>query len=366
MPSNPVRAWRRAQPNRVVPAGLGALALWALAGAAIAETSLRYTEPSVNRGERAEVMNWFADEVARRSSNDLKVKFFWGGALMDANNSLKGIGDGAVEMGSIVGSYTPREMQVYNVGDLPLASSDVWVGLHAMYELATTNPEVIRAFSDANVVYLSNFTTTEIQLMCKNKVVAKLEDFKGLKVRSAGFYGQVMEDLGATVLRFSGVDANRALDAGTITCNHNYLYGMRVLRDYEVAQDISRLDWGQHLAWAVVMNKPTWEKLSKPQQQALREAGAAMVDKVAEAMIKSNENAIKAMTTGIDGKVVRVHNFPPAEKVRLLEAGKKYIEEWKKKTNAAGYPADKILASYLALTEKYEKLRAANGYPWKR
>lgn len=345
---------------------LAALALYLAARPAAAETALRYTEPSVNRGERAEVMNWFADEVARRSNNDLKVKFFWGGSLMDANNSLKGIGDGAVEMGSIVGSYTPREMQVYNVGDLPVGSSDVWVGLRAMYELATTNPDVIRAFDDANVVYLSNFTTTEVQLMCKNKVISKLEDFKGVKIRSAGFYGQVMEDLGATVLRFSGVDANRALDAGTITCNHNYLYGMRVLRDYEVAQDIIRLDWGQHLAWAVVMNKSAWGRLNKAQQDALRGSGEAMVDKVAEAMIKANDTSLKAMTAGIDGKVVRVHVFPPAEKARLLEAGKKYIEEWKKKTNAAGYPADKILASYLALTEKYEKLRAANGYPWKR
>ena len=47
-------------------------------------------------------------------------------------------------------------------------------------------------------------------------------------------------------------------------------------------------------------------------------------------------------------------------------AGAPVIEDWKKKTNAAGYPADKILANYLALTDKYEKLRAANGYPWKR
>ena len=349
--------------------GLAAIAV-ATAGvhsfAANAETVLRYTEPSVNRGERAAAMNWFAADVARRTEGALKINFFWGGSLMDARSSLKGVGDRAAEMGSIVGSYTAREMLPYNVGDLPVGSSDVWVGLRAIYELATTSPDLRKAFDAANVVYLSNFTTTEVQLICKNKVIAKIEDFKGVKIRSAGFYGQVMESLGASVLRFSGTDANRALDAGTITCNHNYLYGMRILRDYEVAKDIIKLDWGQHLAWAVIVNKEVFAKLPEAQQKALREAGSAMVDKVAEEMITANDRALAAMQAGIDGHKVNVHVFPPAEKAKLLKAGERYIEDWKAKANAGGYSADRILAGYRALTEKYEAERASKNYPWKR
>lgn len=348
----------------LVAAGLAASI--AFAAAASAETVLRYTEPSVNRGERAAAMNWFAAEVAKRTNGALKINFFWGGSLMDARSSLKGVGDRAAEMGSIVGSYTAREMLPYNVGDLPVGSSDVWVGLRAMYELATTSPDLKKAFDAANVVYLSNFTTTEVQLICKNKVIAKVEDLKGVKIRSAGFYGQVLESLGASVLRFSGTEANRALDAGTITCNHNYLYGMRILRDYEAAKDIIKLDWGQHLAWAVIVNKEVFEKLSADQQKALREAGSAMVDKVAELMISANDNALAAMKAGIDGHKVNVHEFPPAEKEKLLKAGEKYFEDWRSKTNAAGYSADGILAQYRAHMAKYEAERKAKNYPWKR
>lgn len=350
------------------PQFLGALAL-ALAAAALpaqAQMTLRYTEPSVNRGERAEAMNWFADEVARRTKDEVKIRFFWGGTLADANNSLKAIGDGSADLGSIVGTYSPREMLAYTVGDLPIGSSDIWVGQRAMHELATTNADMIRSFDAANVVYISNFSTTPVQLICKNKVIAKVEDIKGIKVRATGFYGNVLEDLGATVLRFSGVDAGRAMDAGTINCNMNYLYGMRTLRDYESAQEITRLDWGQFLAWAVVVNKDTWKKMSPAQQTALREAGNVMVDKVAENMMAANENAVKAMVAGIDGKSARVHAFPAPEKAKLMQAGKKYEEDWKKKTTAAGYNADKLLGDFLALTAKYEKEREAKGYPWKR
>lgn len=345
---------------------LGVFALAAAAACAQAQTTLRYTEPSVNRGERADAMNWFADELARRTKDELKIRFFWGGTLADANNSLKVIGDGSADLGSIVGTYSPREMLAYTVGDLPIGSSDIWVGQRAMHELATTNPDLIRAFDAANVVYISNFTTTPVQLICKNRVIAKAEDIKGIKVRATGFYGNVLEDLGATVLRFSGVEAGRAMDAGTINCNMNYLYGMRTLRDYESAQDITRLDWGQFLAWAIVVNKTTWNKLTPAQQKTMREVGDAMVDKVAENMLGANDNAVKAMTAGIDGKVVRVHPFPAAEKAKLMQAGKKYEDDWKKKAVAAGYNADKLLADFLALTAKYEKERESRGYPWKR
>lgn len=337
-----------------------------VAGTATAQTTLRYTEPSVNRGERAEVINWFGSEIAKRTNDAVKVQMFWGGVLMEAKASLPGVSEGAVELGSIVGSYTPREMQAYNVGDLPIGSSDVWVGLRAMYELSTTDPDLIKTWDAQGVVYLSNFTTTEIQLICKNKVLSKIEDFKGTKIRSAGFYGQVMRDLGANVLNFSGMEANRALDTGNIECNHNYLYGMRVLRDYEVANNVIRLDWGQHLAWAVIANKAAFKKLTPAQQKVLRDVGNETVDKVAEAMITANDNAVAAMTAGIDGKKVTVHPFPAAEKAKLLKAGEKYIEEWKTKTKAAGYDPDRILKNYLALSAKYEKEKDAKGYPWKR
>lgn len=336
------------------------------AWSAQAQVNLRYTEPSVNRGERADAMNWFADEVAKRSKGELKITFFWGGTLADAATSLKTIGDGAAEMGSIVATYSPREMLPYMVGDLPIGSPDTWVAVRAMYDVATHNPDLQKAFSDANVVYLANFTTTAVQVICKNKVINKVEDIKGIKVRATGSYGQVLEDLGATVLRFSGVDAGRSMDAGTINCNMNYLYGMRALRDYENAQELNRLDWGGFNAWAVVMNKNAFNKLTPEQQKVLREAGSAMTDKVGQAMMEAGENAIKAMTAGIDGKVVKVHNLPAAERAKLIAAGKKYDDEWKKKVKAAGYNPDVLISDYLAATAKYEKERETKGYPWKR
>jgi hypothetical protein len=64
------------------------------------------------------------------------VEFHWGGSLLGGKDTLKGVGDGVADMGTVVGFFTPRELRAYNIGDLPVDNSDMWIGLRAMYDLA--------------------------------------------------------------------------------------------------------------------------------------------------------------------------------------------------------------------------------------
>ena len=52
------------------------------ASVAGAETVLIHGEAGPNRGARANALQWFADQVAERSENDLRLDIQWGGALM--------------------------------------------------------------------------------------------------------------------------------------------------------------------------------------------------------------------------------------------------------------------------------------------
>ena len=142
--------------------------------------SLRYAEFGPNRGARAAALQWFADEIGK-----LSVEFQWGGALLKARAVLKGLGDGVADMGSIIAAYNPKEMQLYGIGDLPIDNSDVWVGMRAMYELATTNPHLQKAFDAQNVVYITNYSTGPVQLVCK-KPIDSLAALKGVKLRGTG------------------------------------------------------------------------------------------------------------------------------------------------------------------------------------
>ena len=344
-----------------------AVALTAVVGAqgfAEAET-LRYAEFGPNRGARAAALQWFAEEIDRRSGGELDVEFQWGGALLKPRAVLKGVGDGVADLGSIIAAYNPKEMQLYGIGDLPIDNSDVWVGMRAMYELATTNPHLQKAFDDHDVVYVTNYSTGPVQLVCKEPIesVAALD---GIKLRGTGPYAKTFADLGASVQRLPQPEVYQALDSGLLDCNQNYFYSIKAYRQYEVAPYVMELDWGQNMGFGIVMGKDAFARLSPEEQQAVRDAGSAFIDHFAKAIVDANANDKAAMEAGVDGKKTTIVTFPADQKQALLDAGNTYVSGWIEAATAGGAPGQDIMNDYRRLIAKYTKERDAKGYPWTR
>ena len=128
--------------------------------------TLLFVDFGANRGPRAAALQWFADELRRRSNGSLEIRFHWGGSLLGANAMLQGVADGVADLGSITAFTWPRSLRAYNIGDLPVDNADIWVGMRGMYELATTHPELTAEFERAGVAYVTNYSTGPIQLIC--------------------------------------------------------------------------------------------------------------------------------------------------------------------------------------------------------
>lgn len=355
--------WRR---NCIWLLAVAALTVGLTSGPSWSQTkTLRYAEFGPNRGARAAALKWLADELGKRSGGTLAVEFHWGGALLKARGVLKGIGDGVADMGSIIAAYTPKEMQLYGIGDLPIDNSDVWVGMRAIYDLATGNAELAKAFDARGVVYVTNYSTGPVQLICK-KPVRTLADLRGVKLRGTGPYGKTFADLGAIVQRMPQPKVYQALDSGLLDCNQNYFYSIKAYRQYEVAQYVTELDWGQNMGFGIVMNKATFNGLSDDQKRAVREAGSAFIDYFARGIVTANARDRQAMVDGIEGKAITLLSLSAEEKSKLLAAGQKYVNKWVETAKKNGSPGDAILADYRRLIAKYAKERDAMGYPWTR
>ena len=136
--------------SRLTAVALSAVLVFALAGEALAKT-LRYAEFGPNRGTRAEALEWFAEEVKKRSNGSLEIEFHWGKSLLDTKAALQGIRDGVADMGSVIGFFSPKVLRGYNIGDLPVDNSDVWVGMRALYALANEHPALLAEFDKAGV-----------------------------------------------------------------------------------------------------------------------------------------------------------------------------------------------------------------------
>ena len=334
-----------------------------VAGDALAKT-LRYAEFGPNRGTRAAALKWMADEIKSRSGGSLELEIHWGKALLGTKAVLKGVGDGVADMGSVIGFFTPKKLRGYNIGDLPVANSDEWVGMRALYDFASTDKTVTEEFSKTGVVYVTNYTTGPIQLIC-TKPMNNLADLKGTKLRGSGPYGKTFTDLGASVQRMSQGKVYQALDSGLVTCNQNYYYSMKAYKQYEVAQHVLELDWGQNMAFGIIMNKGVFGGLSADHKAVIKSVGSDFIDHLAQLMIDGKNKDKAAMVSGIDGKAIKVIRLSDAERAALQKAGAKYIASWVSAADKDGLNGKAMLGSYEALIAKYASVKQSKGYPWK-
>ncbi|MBR9849740.1 MAG: C4-dicarboxylate TRAP transporter substrate-binding protein [Heliomarina sp.] len=319
---------------------------------ASAETVLRFSDYGPNRGTRAEALEWFAAELDKRTDGDLKIEFFWGGSLLGGRDTLSGVGDGVADLGTIIGFFTPKELQLYNIGDLPVENSDMWVGLNAMYDLS--NSEMIaEEFSKAGVKYVTNYTTGPVQLICRSEVNT-LDDLNGLKIRASGPYGDTLERLGAEIVRMSQADVYQALDSGLLDCNQNYYYAMQAYRQYEVAPYVLAMDWGQNMSFGIAINEMTYSGFSDENKEVFDKLSRDFIDHLAEQMEQTDEEALASMVSGGEGAGITVAELSEEDRDRLNEASAQSIDDWTARVSENGGDGEALLAEYQKLIEDYK------------
>lgn len=333
-----------------------------LGSAAHAETRLFFGEAGPNRGARAETLNWFAEDVARRTEGELAFDIQWGGALFKAGAAAQSIADGVADAGTIIAVYFPQEMVAYSVADLPIRNADAWVGLRATDDLMRNSEIIQQNLADQNLVYIGTFTTSAVHIGCKGTAIRSVEDIEGKKVRGVGAYGKTFADFGANLVSMSIYDAYQGLDSGLLDCSQGYSYAVAALKQQEVMDSYTLLDWGQVGALGVFMNKQSYDALDDAQKEALQASGAGMADKMAELITADNDAAIETMKAA----GVEVIELSAEERDKLVERSATYIDEWVAQADAAGLDGTALLDEYRGLLAKYTEERDAQGYPWTR
>lgn len=342
--------------------GVSLTALLVSAAVASAQVTLIAGEAGPNRGARAAALQSFADDVAARSNGDVAINIQWGGALFKSGAALQSISDGVADIGTIIGVYFPQEMLGYGIADLPLENPDAWVGMRATDELMRSATSVKENLAANNLVYIGTFTTSAVNIGCQGTAIKTVDDIKGLKVRGVGAYGNTFKDFGANMVSLSIYDAYQALDSGLIDCSQGYSYAVAALKQQEVLNSYTLLDWGQVGALGLFMNKEIYDSLESDVRDVLNESGKAMADTLGELITADNEKAIETLKSA----GVEIVELAAEERSKLIEKGNPYIAEWVERANAIGFDGAALLSEYRGLIDKYTAERDEKGYPWTR
>lgn len=214
----------------------------------------------------------FAKNVEELSDGRIKVQVFTGGALGNALKVSETVKNGVAEMGHTWMGYDwGKDPTVVLFGGYP-GSPDSERMLHWLYEGGGVELQREYREEEFGLISFPLFMRTAEVFLHSRKPVRTLADLKGLKIRTAGAWLEMAEDLGAAPVTTAGGDVFPMLQRGAIDATEwgtpweDIAPGFHKVAKYVVIPGVH-----QPVApFELVINKDAWKTLSKEDQRAVQ------------------------------------------------------------------------------------------------
>jgi TRAP-type mannitol/chloroaromatic compound transport system substrate-binding protein len=217
----------------------------------------------------------FADTVRLASGGRLDIKVFSAGELVGAMESFDAVSKGSAEIGHDWPGYWKGKNEAFVAfGSVPFGldaeGMNVWLyergGLEQMNEL----------YGKFNMVaFPCGQGGQEMGLFSKKKAT-KMADFKGMRLRTVGWYMDIMNQLGASVSPLPGGELYLALQTGVIDAVEfsapalNYPMGFDEISKFAIQPGVHQ----PSVQNACFINKAAWEKLPADLKWIVKTAAA--------------------------------------------------------------------------------------------
>lgn len=340
---------------------MGALAL--LASTAFSKTTIRASSwhPPKHPGVVGGYVP-FMDYVKKASKGDIDFRFWSGGALLGAKDTLPGIQNDVADIGVLALTYFPAEFPYAQlISDLAMLSSNPPAVAAAVTELVTLHCEPCRKdFTDKGLVFTSSYSTTPYTLIAKTPLQTKA-DLQGKKFRSAGtVWDRWTQYVGGTSVNVSAAEMFEALDRGGVDVA---VFSPSALQSYslwDVAKYDVMLPLGTYAAMSLfTMNQDFWRDLTDEQRRVLLDGSAVGAMGVTFEYMNSDESALKL------AKEHKVNIVEPSKE--LLDQRELFIENDLVKVAAIAKQryriddAEKWITQYRQLLKKWEGIVEQTG-----
>jgi TRAP-type mannitol/chloroaromatic compound transport system substrate-binding protein len=204
----------------------------------------------------------FADSVALASGGRLDIKLFSAGELVGAMESFDAVSKGSAEIGhDWPGYWKGKNENFVSFASVPFGLDaegyNIWLyergGLEQMQEL----------YGRYNLVAFPCGNGGQEMGLFSNKKATKLQDFKGMRIRTPGWFMDIMNSLGASVSPLPGGEVYLALERGVIDAAEfstpaiNYPMGFDEITKYVIEPGVHQ----PSVQTSCFINKDAWDKL---------------------------------------------------------------------------------------------------------
>lgn len=224
-------------------------------------------------------------EVEKQTEGRVKIEYYPGGSLLKAKQIYDGVVDGISDIGFSVLAYNRGRFPVSGALDLPFGYPS---GVVATSVANTLNDELKpKEFDDTKLMYLHAHGPGFIHT--RDKVVTKMEDLKGLRIRSTGMSAEMVKALGATPVAMGMPDSYQSLQKGVVDGSAHPIEADAGWKLGEVTKNaVGCYSTAYTTTFFVTMNKDKWAALDPKDQKAIEEINKAWSIKHGEAWDSSD------------------------------------------------------------------------------
>ncbi|MDP3040094.1 MAG: TRAP transporter substrate-binding protein [Deltaproteobacteria bacterium] len=317
--------------------GVGAGLLFSLPGA-MAQTkpielsySIFFPAPHKNTVLAGE----WAKEIEKRTQGRVKITLFPGGTLTPADKCYDGVVKGISDIGMSVLGYTRGKFPLTEVIDLPLGykSGVAATGLVNQYYQHFQPKE----FEEVKILYLHAHGPGILHM---KKDVHKLEDLKGMRIRSTGLSAKVVSALGGTPVAMPMGDTYDALKRGMVEGSMAPQESLQGWKWGEVVKFTTESFGSAYsTAFFVAMNKEKWNALPPEIQKIIEQVNAEWIEKTGK-LWDEIDKAGREFTLKLGNKII---SLSPQENQRWAKAASPILDDYVSSMKAKNLPGEEAL-----------------------
>jgi TRAP-type transport system periplasmic protein len=242
--------------------GVLAAALFLAAGLASAQEypklHLRFGHFTPATPPHAQVDQWFAGELAKRSGGRVTMEIFWAEAVGKARELINLTAQGAVDVSAVPASYFPAQFPFLAApNSLPLTMGSAREAQAVMHALWSETPAMQDEARRAGVWPLFFHVLNPYHLLC-TKPIRTLEDLKGKKMRSWGEdIPRAWQAVGAVPVTVLPGEFYESLQRGSVDCMLLSWDLLGAFKLHEVAK------YGSTISFGAIVSNPQWYNLKK-------------------------------------------------------------------------------------------------------
>ena len=289
----------------------------------------------------------WAKEIEKRTNGKVKITYYPGGALLKGPKIYDGILKGITDIGMSVFGYSRGVFPSMEAIDLPLQYPNGRVATFVINRFYDKFKP--KELSKVKVMYLHAHGPG---LVHSKKPVNKLEDLRGLKIRSYGFNAKVVKALGGVPVAMGQGGVYEALQKGVVDATFSPMEVLKGWKQGEVIKyTIECYSIGYTAGFYVAMNLDKWNSLPKDVQKVFDEVNALWIAKHGDAW-DSIDKAGREFTLSLGNKIIPLSQ---AESARWAKAVQPVFAGYIKAAEGKGLPGKDYVKTLRELIRIWSK-----------